>query len=124
VRPVTERPTSVLTSAERILLEERGEDLLELEERYGSQQAALDARPDLAEVARALQHARAQAAATALGLRLRRDAHPLPERLLAGIERTFARIVAQDDREALGDVTASSRLARLLDDDGLDQRSQ
>ena len=114
----------MLTPAERALLEMHGEELLELEERYGGQQAALDVRPDLGDVARALQHARAQAAATALGLRLRRDARPFPERLLAELELAFARIVAQDDRDALGDVTAASRLARLLDNDGLDQRAQ
>jgi hypothetical protein len=121
---VSERPTSILTPAERVLLEKHGEELLELEERYGSQQAALEVRPELADVARALQHARAQAAATALGLRLRRDARPFPERLLVELERAFARIVAQDDRNALGDITAASRLARLLDDDGLDQRPE
>jgi hypothetical protein len=121
---MTDRTTSILTAAERTLLAEHGQELLDLEERYGSQQAALDVRPDLADVARALQVARAQSAATALGLRLRRDARPFPERLLADLERTFARLVAQDDRDAPGDVTAGARLARLLDDDGTDQRPQ
>jgi hypothetical protein len=120
---VSERPP-ILTPAERALLQEHGEELLELEERYGSQQAVLDLRPELADVARALQHARAQAAARALGLRLRRDARPFPERLLAELERAFARIVAQDDRDALGDVTAAARLARLLDDDRRNERPQ
>jgi hypothetical protein len=119
---VSERPASILAPAERELLEKHGEELLELEERYGSQRAALDVRPELADVARALQVARAQAAAAALGLRLRRGARPFPERLLAELERAFARIVAQDDRDALGEVTASARLARLLDEDRVDQR--
>lgn len=121
---MSDRPASILSASERALLSEHGEELLELEERYGSQQAALDVRPDLADVARALQVARAQSAATALGLCLRRDARPFPEPLLADLERTFARLVAQDDRDAPGDITAGARLTRLLDDDGTDQRPQ
>lgn len=121
---MSEREELILTAAERALLEEHGEELLELEDRYGSQQAALEVRPELADVARALQVARALTAAKALGLRLRRDARPFPESLLVNLERAFVRIVAQDDRDTLGEVTTSARLARLLDDDGVDERPE
>ena len=116
---------SILTAAERALLVERGVELLELEERYGSQQAALAARPDLAGTARALQRARAQAAARALGLKLRGDGRPLPADVLAELDLVFARIVASEDNaDPLGEVTAAARLARLLDDDLVDDDPQ
>ncbi len=116
---------SILTAAERELLAEHGEELLELEDRYGSQAVVLDLHPELADVARALQRARAQAAADALGLTLRGDGRPLPADALVDLELAFSQIVAaEDDAQPLGGVTPTARLARLLHDDGIDQGAE
>src|SRR5262245_18919116 len=105
---------SILSDAERALLEEQGERLLALEERYGSQRAALEAHPELGEVARALQRARAQAGADALGIVLHGDGRPFPPEILADLELVFSRVLAEDDVQPLGWVTPAARLARLL----------
>jgi hypothetical protein len=113
---------SILTPEERALLAEHGEELLELEERYGSQEAVLNLRPDLVEVAKALQRARAQSAANKLGLTLRGDGRPFDSGVLADLELVFRQIVAaEDDPQPVGGITSAASLARLLHDDALDQ---
>ena len=118
-------PESILTPAERQLLVEHGEELLELEDRYPSQEAVLDLRPDLAEVAKALQKARAQSAADKLGLTLRGNGRPFDPGVLAELEAVFRQIVAaEDDPQPVGGITSAASLARLLDDDALDQGAE
>jgi hypothetical protein len=114
-------PDSILTAAERQLLVEHGEQLLKLEQRHGSQRAALAAHPELTETAEALQIARADAGARALGLTLRRGGRPFAPEVLAHLELVFARLVAEDDPQPPIQVTAAARLARLLNDDPVDQ---
>ena len=115
---------SILTRADREALHAHGAELLELEERYGTQRAALEARPDLAATARALQLARAQVAAEAMGLELRGDGRPLPPDLLAELQLVFSRLVAEDDADAVAGITTPSRLARFLDQHAVDDRAE
>ena len=112
--------TGVLSAAEHALLVEHGQELLELEERYGTQRAALEARPDLALAAEALQLARAQVAAEAMGLELRGDGRALPPDVLAELHLVFSRIVAEDDLDAFAGIATPSGLTRFLDDHPVD----
>ena len=69
--------------------------LLDLEERYGTQAAALDAHPELALTATTVQTIRAKIAAHKLGVELHLDggALPFPPDVLADCRRVFQRIV-------------------------------
>ena len=83
--------------------------------RVRSQRAALDARPELTATARALQVARAQMAAEAMGLVLRGGGRPLPPDLLSDLQLVFSRLVTEDDMYPLAGISTPSRLARFLD---------
>ena len=115
---------SILTRADREALDAHGAELLELEERYGSQRAALDARPELTATARALQVARAQMAAEAMGLELRGGGRPLPPDLLSDLQLVFSRLVTEDDMDPLAGISTPSRLARFLDQHAVDDRAE
>ena len=81
--------------------------LLDLEERYGTQAAALDAHPELAATARTVQTIRAKIAAHRLGVELHLDggALPFPPDVLADCRRVFQRIVdLPPDRDPVGRV--------------------
>jgi hypothetical protein len=96
--------------------------LLALEDRYGGQGAALNAYPELAEVARVVQRIRAKIAAAALGVELRGDGAPFPEDVLAGTELAFRRLVAgPDDPDALLGAPASPGLPGPGDEDAVDE---
>jgi hypothetical protein len=116
--------TSILTARELALLAASGSELLELEERYGTQRAALEARPDLEATAHALQVARAQAAAEAMGLGLRGDGRALPRDILAELQLVFSRLIAEDDPDALAGITTPAGLARFLDQHAVDDRAE
>jgi hypothetical protein len=115
---------SILTPADRALLTAHGAELLGLEERYGTQRAALEARPDLEPTARALQVARAQVAAEAMGLELRGDGRPLAPDVLAELQLVFSRLVAEDDADAVAGITTATGLARFLDQHAVDDRAE
>jgi hypothetical protein len=114
----------ILSRDERRLLVEHGEELLELEERYGTQRAALEARPALAPTAKALQLARAQVAAEAMGLELRGDGRPLPADIVAELQIVFSRLVAESDVDPLAGIATPSSLARFLDEHVVDEDVQ
>jgi hypothetical protein len=77
--------------------------LLDLEERYGSQRAALEAHPELAGAARPMQRVRAKVAAARLGLELRGGGRPFPPDVIAEASRTLrAALLAPDDPDPLG----------------------
>ena len=81
--------------------------LLDLEERYGTQAAALHAHPELAATAEIVQTIRAKIAAHRLGVELRLDggALPFPPDVLADCRRVFQRIVdLPRDRDPVGRV--------------------
>jgi hypothetical protein len=85
--------------------------LLDLEERYGSQAAALDAHPELVGTARTVQRIRAKVAAHRLGIELQLDAGtiPFPPEVLAETRRVFRLIVAREhDRDPARDVATSA----------------
>lgn len=108
-----------------VIADGRAARLLQLEDRYGSQRAALDAHPELVEVAPALQRIRAKIAANALGIELRGDGLPFPEHVLADAEIVFRRLVAArpDDANTLLGAAAAAGLAGLRDDDPADEAS-
>jgi ABC-type Zn uptake system ZnuABC Zn-binding protein ZnuA len=109
-----------LTAAEaQVLADGTAERLLELEERYGSQQAALAAHPELEPVARQLQRIRAKISAARRGveLELSGDPRPFPAETIARASRTFQRILDVRDTDALAEIAATSRLAGPGDDD-------
>jgi hypothetical protein len=110
--------------AERELLRDKGADLLGLEELYGTQRAALEARPDLDATAKALQLARAQVAAEAMRLELRGDGRPLPPDVLAELQLVFSRLVAEDDADPVPGITTAAGLARFLDQHAVDDRAE
>jgi hypothetical protein len=114
----------ILSRDERRLLVMHGEELLKLEERYGTQRAALEARPDLAPTAKALQLARAQVAAEVMGLELRGDGRALPADIVAELQLVFSRIVAEDDLDAVAGIATPSGLARFLDDHAVDDGAE
>jgi hypothetical protein len=68
-------------------------DVLDAEQQLGS--GVVDAHPELAEAARALQHARAAYAAQKLGLRLRGDGKPLPRWLADELSRVLRRVIVR-----------------------------
>ena len=73
----------------------------ELEQQHGAQ--VVDARPDLAEAAQALQRVRAAAAADKLGIVLRGDGRPLPGWLVAELSRVLRRVLLRpEDADTLG----------------------
>jgi hypothetical protein len=85
--------------------------LLDLEERHGTQAAALDAHPELSRTAQLVQRIRAKVAAYRLGIELDLDAGalPFPADVLADCQRVFQRIVdLPRDRDALGDDAAAA----------------
>ena len=115
---------SILTADDRALLAAHGAELLELEQRYGSQRGALEARPELAATGRALQVARAQMAAEAMGLKLRGDGRPLPPDLLSELQLVFSRLSTEDDADAAAGISTPSGLARFLDQHAVDDRAE
>jgi hypothetical protein len=116
---------SILSDHDRKLLARHGAELLEAEDRYGSQRAALEAHPELADTARALQLARAQAAAEAMGLTLRGDGRPLPADVVDELQLLFGRIVAsEDDLDPLAGIATAAGLARFLDEHAVDDRAE
>lgn len=85
--------------------------LLDLEERYGTQAAALDRHPELAATAATVQRIRAKVAAYRLGVELELDAGalPFPPDVLADTRRVFQRIVDRpSDRDAVADDAATA----------------
>jgi hypothetical protein len=115
---------TILSEYDRTLLARHGVELLGAEERYGSQRAALEAHPELADTARALQLARAQAAAEAMRLTLRGDGRPLPADVVDELRLLFGRIVAEDNLDPLAGIATPARLTRFLDEHPVDDRPQ
>jgi hypothetical protein len=105
----------------RVLADGSAARLLDAEDRYGSQAAALAAHPDLTPVARQVQRLRAKASAARRGveLELGGDLRPLAPDVLAEARRTFQQIVTA---EAHGDPLVQIPLAAgpsgAGDDDG------
>jgi hypothetical protein len=99
--------------------------LFELEERYGSQRTVLDAYPELAATAAAVQRIRAKWCAREFGFELRGDGVPFPEHILAAAELAFRRLVtvAPDDPDALPRIATSTGTSRPDDDDLVDERA-
>jgi hypothetical protein len=76
--------------------------LLDAEERYGGQAAAIQAEPQLAKYAPILQRLRGRLAAEAMGLELRGDGRPFPPEVIADASRAFrAILVRPDDADTL-----------------------
>jgi hypothetical protein len=77
--------------------------LVDAEERYGSQAAAIEAEPGLAKLAPALQQLRARQAAQALGVELRGDGRPFAPEVIARASRVFRAILLgrPEDADAL-----------------------
>jgi hypothetical protein len=116
---------AILTAAERALLVEHGAELLGLEEHHGTQREALEARPDLAPTAQALQLARAQVAAERMGLRLRGDGRALPADVVVELQLVFSRIVeTENDLDSLAGIATASGLARFLDEHAVDDGAE
>ena len=112
--------TGVLSAAEHALLVEHGQELLELEERYGTQRAALEARPDLALAAEALQLARAQVAAEAMGLELRGDGRALRPTSSPNCTSCSRASSRKTISSSLAGIATPSGLTRFLDDHPVD----
>lgn len=100
--------TLTLTGDELVVLHDgSAARLLDLEERYGTQAAALGAHPELTDTARAVQTIRAKIAAHRLGVELDLDGGslPFPPHVLADCQRVFQRIVdLPPDRDSVGRV--------------------
>lgn len=113
-----------LTPEEMTVLEDgSAQILLALEERCGGQSLALEAHPELAETAKAVQSMRAKAAAAALGLELRGDGFPFAADVIAEARRVFQRIVdaEPDDLDPSGWVAATAGATSFLDHNLPDQ---
>jgi len=97
-----------LTGGELLVLHDgTAARLLDLEECYGTQAAALEAHPELAATASTVQSIRAKIAAHRLGvdLHLEGGTLPFPPDVLANCRRVFQRIVdVPCDRDPVGRV--------------------
>jgi hypothetical protein len=71
--------------------------LLDAEDRYGGQAAALEAEPQLATYAPILQRVRAKLCAAALGLELRGDGRPFPPEVVAEASRVLRAILVDPE---------------------------
>jgi NAD(P)-dependent dehydrogenase (short-subunit alcohol dehydrogenase family) len=112
---MTERVSALRLTGDELLVLHDGTAarLLELEERYGTQVAALDAHPELARTAATVQRIRAKIAAHRLGVELQLDAGalPFPADVLADCQRVFQRIVDRPgDVDAVGDAAGAAGL--------------
>jgi hypothetical protein len=114
-----------LTAAEvAVLADGSAEALLDAEERYGSQAAALAAYPELAATARIVSGTRSKVAASRLGIdgfELGRDVRPLLSEVIADARRVFASVLAShDDPDPLVQVASDAGSAGRRDDDAIE----